>query len=288
MPAAISAAAPRRWRARPSAQRISCSSPPDLQPRADDALASSTRRARSEPARAACTRPPRAARHTMSSSSRARQHRERAGHVDATAARADAADMRSPRCAAPSRASARRGAPARRGHRGSGRRRRPCRAGRRAGRRAARRARRARAPARRRPAGPAPTTTTSHCEGTIRIDTRRNDSAPIVGSYHRRAESGPEGDACREIRSRCCSRGRAPMPLAAAAQAISGMKVEPAEATPGVPVKITVSGAPTGDTANCGLRLHFGDGRDARLQDHRRRDAAAGGRAATPRPAATP
>lgn len=52
----------------------------------------------------------------------------------------------------------------------------------------------------------------------------------------------------------------AALPLAAAAQTITGMTIEPAQATAGTPVRITVLGAPTGEIVNCGLRMHFGDG----------------------------
>ena len=47
---------------------------------------------------------------------------------------------------------------------------------------------------------------------------------------------------------------------AASAQAITAMKIEPTQAQPGAPVKITVLGEPRGEIANCGLRMHFGDG----------------------------
>ncbi len=47
--------------------------------------------------------------------------------------------------------------------------------------------------------------------------------------------------------------------IAAQAQTLSGVKVEPAAAKVGEPVKITVSFEPN-ETPNCGLRIHFGDG----------------------------
>lgn len=43
------------------------------------------------------------------------------------------------------------------------------------------------------------------------------------------------------------------------AQTLTGVKVEPSTAKVGEPVKITISFEPT-ESANCGLRLHFGDG----------------------------
>jgi hypothetical protein len=47
--------------------------------------------------------------------------------------------------------------------------------------------------------------------------------------------------------------------MGAQAQTLSGIKVEPASAKVGEAVKITAMFDAT-DTANCGLRLHFGDG----------------------------
>ncbi len=47
--------------------------------------------------------------------------------------------------------------------------------------------------------------------------------------------------------------------VSAQAQTLSGVKVEPAAAKVGEPVKITVSFEPN-ETPNCGLRIHFGDG----------------------------
>jgi hypothetical protein len=49
------------------------------------------------------------------------------------------------------------------------------------------------------------------------------------------------------------------LPLAASAQIVSGIKVEPAEIKAGESAKITVAFDVTGGV-NCGLRLHFGDG----------------------------
>jgi hypothetical protein len=43
------------------------------------------------------------------------------------------------------------------------------------------------------------------------------------------------------------------------AQTVSGVKLEPAQAKVGEPVKITVSFEPT-ELSNCALRVHFGDG----------------------------
>lgn len=47
--------------------------------------------------------------------------------------------------------------------------------------------------------------------------------------------------------------------LSAQAQTLNGIKVEPANAKVGEPVKITASFNPS-ESANCGLRIHFGDG----------------------------
>jgi len=49
------------------------------------------------------------------------------------------------------------------------------------------------------------------------------------------------------------------LPLPAAAQILSGVKVEPAQIKAGETVKITASIDVTGGI-NCGLRLHYGDG----------------------------
>ena len=59
------------------------------------------------------------------------------------------------------------------------------------------------------------------------------------------------------------------LPLAASAQMITGMKIEPVQAQAGAPVTIMVHGEPRGDTVNCGLRMHFGDGqtRDFKITD---------------------
>jgi hypothetical protein len=51
------------------------------------------------------------------------------------------------------------------------------------------------------------------------------------------------------------------LPLIAGAQTITGIKVEPAATKTGDTVKVTVLGDVTDDKANCGLRVHFGDGR---------------------------
>ena len=48
--------------------------------------------------------------------------------------------------------------------------------------------------------------------------------------------------------------------LPAAAQTLSGIRVDPAEARPGQAVRVTVSFEPT-ELPNCNVRLHFGDGR---------------------------
>jgi hypothetical protein len=50
---------------------------------------------------------------------------------------------------------------------------------------------------------------------------------------------------------------------AASAQTITGIKIEPAQAQPGAPVKITVLAEPGGGVVNCGLKMHFGDGQTA-------------------------
>jgi hypothetical protein len=50
------------------------------------------------------------------------------------------------------------------------------------------------------------------------------------------------------------------LPLFVSAQTITGVKVEPAGAKVGDAVKITVIGDTDGDKANCGVRVHFGDG----------------------------
>jgi hypothetical protein len=47
--------------------------------------------------------------------------------------------------------------------------------------------------------------------------------------------------------------------LSAQAQTLNGIKVEPANAKVGEPVKITATFDPS-ESANCGLRIHFGDG----------------------------
>jgi hypothetical protein len=47
--------------------------------------------------------------------------------------------------------------------------------------------------------------------------------------------------------------------ISAQSQTLNGIKVEPANAKAGEPVKITASFDPS-ETANCGLRFHFGDG----------------------------
>ncbi len=47
--------------------------------------------------------------------------------------------------------------------------------------------------------------------------------------------------------------------IAAQAQTLNGIKVEPANANAGEAVKITATFDQT-DSANCGLRIHFGDG----------------------------
>jgi hypothetical protein len=59
------------------------------------------------------------------------------------------------------------------------------------------------------------------------------------------------------------------VPVAAFAQTITGVKVDPASAKTGDTVKVTVTGDVKDDRANCGLRVHFGDGatQDIKITD---------------------
>ena len=167
MPAAISACGTAPVASTTQCARISRVASPCLQACADDAPASSSGASKRAGAKHPRAGGDRGAAHDVVELL-ARQHRQRAGHVDAPAARADAADVarrlrlrhhlveHAEACAA------------RRGRRGSARRRRPCRAERRAGRPAPRRPRRARACGPQAlPAGPAPMTSTSQRVGRL-------------------------------------------------------------------------------------------------------------------------
>lgn len=61
------------------------------------------------------------------------------------------------------------------------------------------------------------------------------------------------------------------MPLAAPAQTLSGVNVEPVQIAPGESARITVSFDVEGPL-NCGLRLHFGDGKTADYKINQRKD----------------
>ncbi len=130
-------AARRRWPARSQRARTSWIALAHLQARADDAAAPSSQRRRRSAAGANMRAPAAtAARAQDVVELLARQHGQRAGHVDAAAARRRRRRHGWPAAPAPSPASSTPRRSARRGRRGSARRRRPCRAGRRAGRRA--------------------------------------------------------------------------------------------------------------------------------------------------------
>jgi hypothetical protein len=62
------------------------------------------------------------------------------------------------------------------------------------------------------------------------------------------------------------------LPVAVQAQTLTGIKVEPAQITPGETVKVTVSFDVEGGVINCGLRIHFGDGNTVDYKINQKKD----------------